>query len=241
MVDTVPGSQRRTGLMLALLAFAQFIVAVDYNIVFVALPEIGSALGFTAQSLQWVVSAYAVAFGGFLLFGGRMVDRLGVRRMFILGLVIFGLSCLLGGFAENPAVLITARAIQGFGAALLTPATLTLINTRFTEGPERNKAFALWGAGGSGGLAAGALLGGVLTQAWGWEWVLFVLVPPALVAAFVAFGALAPDERPTSEQGGFDALGAILATVGSSLLVLGLVSGPDGARCAARARSSPAS
>lgn len=213
--------------MLALLAFAQFIVAVDYNIVFVALPEIGSALDFTPQSLQWVVSAYAVAFGGLLLFGGRVVDRLGARRMFILGLVIFGLSCLLGGFAENPELLVIARAIQGFGAALLTPATLTLINTRFAEGPERNKALALWGACGSGGLAAGALLGGVLTEAWGWEWVLFVLVPLALVAAAVAPGTLAPDERATGDRGGFDALGAILATAGSSLLVLGLVSGPE--------------
>ncbi|MFE6037797.1 MFS transporter [Streptomyces sp. NPDC056452] len=227
MVDTVPRTQRRTGPMLALLAFAQFIVAVDYNIVFVALPEIGSALGFTSQSLQWVVSAYAVAFGGFLLFGGRVVDRLGARRMFILGLVIFGLSCLLGGFAESPELLVTARAIQGFGAALLTPATLTLINTRFAEGPERNKALAVWGACGSGGLAAGALLGGVLTEAWGWEWVLFVLVPLALVAAVVAPGTLAPDERATGDRGGFDAFGAILATAGSSLLVLGLVSGPE--------------
>ncbi|MFC9465610.1 MFS transporter [Streptomyces coelicoflavus] len=227
MVDTVPGTQRRTGLMLALLAFAQFIVAVDYNIVFVALPEIGSALGFSTQSLQWVVSAYAVAFGGFLLFGGRAVDRLGARRMFILGLVIFGLSCLLGGFAESPGVLITARAVQGFGAALLTPATLTLINTRFAEGPERNKALAVWGACGSGGLAAGALLGGVLTDAWGWEWVLFVLVPLALFAAAVAPGTLAPDERGSDARGNFDAVGAILATAGSSLLVLGLVSGPE--------------
>ncbi|MFB7084644.1 MFS transporter [Streptomyces sp. NPDC056296] len=227
VVDTTPGTQRRTGLMLALLAFAQFIVAVDYNIVFVALPEIGGGLGFGAQSLQWVVSAYAVAFGGFLLFGGRMVDRLGARRMFILGLVIFGLSCLLGGFAESPGVLITARAIQGFGAALLTPATLTLINTRFAEGPERNKALAVWGACGSGGLAAGALLGGVLTDAWGWEWVLFVLVPLALLAAVAAPGTLAPDERAAGSQGGFDAVGAILATAGSSLLVLGLVSGPE--------------
>ncbi|WP_203721362.1 MULTISPECIES: MFS transporter [Streptomyces] len=227
MVDTVPGTQRRTGLMLALLAFAQFIVAVDYNIVFVALPEIGSALGFSTQSLQWVVSAYAVAFGGFLLLGGRAVDRLGARRMFILGLVIFGLSCLLGGFAESPGVLITARAVQGFGAALLTPATLTLINTRFAEGPERNKALAVWGACGSGGLAAGALLGGVLTDAWGWEWVLFVLVPLALFAAAAAPGTLAPDERGSDARGSFDAVGAILTTAGSSLLVLGLVSGPE--------------
>jgi EmrB/QacA subfamily drug resistance transporter len=213
--------------MLALLAFAQFIVAVDYNIVFVALPEIGSALGFTAQSLQWVVSAYAVAFGGLLLFGGRLVDRLGARRIFIVGLTVFGLSCLLGGFAESPALLIASRTIQGFGAALLSPATLTLINTRFAEGPQRNKALAIWGACGSGGLAAGALLGGVLTQAWGWEWVLFILVPPALLAAAAAPGVLAADERPAADGGGFDTTGAVLATLGSSLLVLGLVSGPE--------------
>ncbi|MFD8936222.1 MFS transporter [Streptomyces sp. NPDC059578] len=227
MVTSSTPPAQRTGLMLALLAFAQFIVAVDYNIVFVALPEIGSSLGFTTRSLQWVVSAYAVAFGGFLLFGGRVVDRLGGRRTFILGLVVFGLSCLLGGFAESPGLLVAARAIQGFGAALLTPATLTLINTRFAEGPARTKALALWGACGSGGLAAGALLGGVLTQAWGWEWVLFVLVPLALLAAVAAPGTLAPDERPAGARGSFDALGAVLATAGSSLLVLGLVSGPE--------------
>ncbi|MFI7364717.1 MFS transporter [Streptomyces sp. NPDC050149] len=218
---------RRTGAMLALLAFAQFIVAVDYNIVFVALPEIGSALGFSTQSLQWVVSAYAVAFGGLLLFGGRAVDRIGARRVFVLGLTVFGLSCLLGGFAGSPALLVAARAIQGLGAALLTPATLALIHTRFAEGAERNKALALWGAAGSGGLAAGALLGGVLTQAWGWEWVLFVLVPLALLAAAAAPAVLAPDARTHPDRNGFDAFGALLATVGSSLLVLGLVSGPE--------------
>lgn len=233
MVDATPTTRRRTGPMLALLAFAQFVVAVDYNIVFVALPDIGRALGFTAQSLQWVVSAYAVAFGGFLLFGGRLVDRIGARRIFVLGLTVFGLACLLGGFAESPAVLITARAIQGFGAALLSPATLTLINTRFTEGAERNRALAVWGACGSGGLAAGALLGGVLTRVWGWEWVLFVLVPLALLAAAVAPGVLSADQRRgddrlvTGERGGFDVVGAVLATLGSSLLVLGLVSGPE--------------
>ncbi|WP_353943419.1 MFS transporter [Streptomyces sp. HUAS MG91] len=227
MVDTTLKTRQRSGLMLALLAFAQFVVAVDYNIVFVALPDIGDALGFTAQSLQWVISAYAVAFGGFLLFGGRLVDRLGARRIFVLGLSLFGLACLLGGFAQNPAVLITARAVQGLGAALLSPATLTLINTRFTEGPPRNKALAVWGACGSGGLAAGALLGGVLTQAWGWEWVLFILVPLALLAAVLAPVVLASDPRSATQQGSFDAAGALLATLGSSLLVLGLVSGPE--------------
>ncbi|HUR09604.1 MAG TPA: MFS transporter [Nonomuraea sp.] len=217
----------RAGRMLALLAFAQFTVAVDYNIVYVALPDIGQAIGFSAQSLQWVVSAYAVAFGGFLLFGGRLVDRVGGRRVFILGSVIFGLACLAGGFATEPGVLVAARAVQGFGGALLSPATLMLINTRFEEGPARTRALAVWGAAGSGGLAAGALLGGLLTQAWGWEWVLFVLVPLALAAAALAPVVLLPDERRAVTRGGFDLPGAVLATLGSALLVLGLVSGPE--------------
>ncbi|NEA40563.1 MFS transporter [Streptomyces sp. SID11385] len=212
--------------MLALLAFAQFIVAVDYNVVFVALPDIGKALGFSAQSLQWVVSAYAVAFGGLLLFGGRLVDRIGGRRIFILGAIVFGLSCLVGGFADDPGVLIAARAVQGVGAALLSPATLMLVNTRFEEGPQRNRALAVWGACGSGGLAAGALLGGLLTNAWGWEWVLFILVPLALLAAVAAPSILPADERSASDST-FDVPGALLATAGSSLLVLGLVSGPE--------------
>lgn len=217
---------RRRGLMLALLAFAQFVIAVDYNIVYVALPEIGSALGFTPRSLQWVVSSYAVAFGGFLLFGGRVVDRVGARRVFVVGLVVFGLSCLAGGFATSPGVLIAARAVQGFGAALLAPATLAVIGTRFAEGVERTRALAVWGAAGSGGLAAGALAGGVVTQAWGWQWVLFVLVPLALVAAVLTLPVLPPDEgRSASTR--LDAPGAVLATLGSALLVLGLVSGPE--------------
>ncbi len=227
---------RGAGPLLALLAFAQFTVAVDYNIVYVALPDIGSALGFTAQSLQWVVSAYAVSFGGFLLLGGRLVDRLGARRIFVLGLTVFGLACLAGGFAANPGELIAARAVQGFGAALLSPATLTLVTTRFAEGRERNRALAVWGASGSGGLAVGAVLGGVLTQAAGWQWVLFVMVPLALLAAVAGPSVLA--ERGTgpgavaggaavSRPGGFDVPGALLATVGSLLLVLGLVSGSE--------------
>ena len=227
MIDTVPQARRDSGLMLVLLAFAQFIVATDYNIVYVALPDIGDAVGFTAQSLQWVVSAYAVAFGGFLLLGGRMVDRLGAKRIFIIGLAIFGVACLVGGFATDPGVLIAARAVQGFGAALLSPATLTLINVRFEEGASRNRALMVWGASGSGGLAVGALLGGVLTNALGWQWVLWVLVPMALLAAVAAPGVLGPDTKFPSQSSGFDVPGAALATIGSSLLVLGLVSGPE--------------
>ncbi|MFB9923992.1 MFS transporter [Amycolatopsis halotolerans] len=218
---------RRSGLALALLAFAQFVIALDYNIVYVALPDIGRELGFTAQSLQWVVSAYAVGFGGFLLFGGRIVDRFGARRTFVAGLAIFGFACLAGGFAGNPGLLDAARAVQGLGAALLTPATLALISTSFAEGPARNRALAVWGAAGSGGLAAGALLGGVLTNALGWQWVLFLLVPLALGAALAARPVLAADPVRSAARGGFDLTGAIVASAGSSLLVLGLVSGPE--------------
>lgn len=150
---------------LALLAFSQLIVALDYNIVYVALPDIGRELDFSAQTLQWVVSGYAVGFGGFLLLGGRAVDRLGARRMFILGLALYGISSLAGGLAADPGLLVAARVIQGLGGALLTPATLALIYSGFAEGPTRNRALGAWGTAGSAGLAAGALLGGVLTAA----------------------------------------------------------------------------
>jgi len=216
----------RSGPRLALLALAQFVIAVDYNNVYVALPDIGAGLGFSAQSLQWVVSAYAVAFGGLLLLGGRAADRLGARRMFVLALLIYGLSSLVGGLATHQNVLVAARAVQGIGGALLLPAVLALINTRFPEGRERNRALAVWGSTGSGGLAAGALLGGVITNSWGWPWVLFIVVPLALGAAAVAPMLIAPD--PGGDRGrGFDLPGAIIATVGVSLVVYGLVSGPD--------------
>ncbi|KAA2259565.1 MFS transporter [Solihabitans fulvus] len=227
MANSSTSSGRRAGLRLALLALCQFLVALDYNIVYVALPDLGRALGFNAQSLQWVVTAYAVGFGGFLLFGGRAADRLGARRLLILGLVIFGVSSLVGGFATGQGTLIAARAAQGIGAALLTPASLSLINTGFAEGAERNRALAVWGGSGSGGLAAGAVLGGLLTNAWGWQWVLFVMVPISLGLAIAAPSALPTDARGRAGRGGFDVLGAVIATAGSSLVVFGLVSGPD--------------
>ncbi|MFJ1767920.1 MFS transporter [Amycolatopsis sp. NPDC088138] len=226
MVAPASQPQQRVGPRLALLALGQFLVAVDYNIVYVALPDIGRALSFTPQNLQWVVTAYAVGFGGFLMFGGRAADRLGARRILMIGLVLFGGASLAGGFATDPGLLIGARAVQGLGAALLSPATLALINTNFAEGASRNKALAVWGSAGSGGLAAGALLGGVLTNAWGWQWVLFVMVPLALALAALAPVVLGADPRSRGE-GGFDVLGAIIATAGSSLLVFGLVSGPE--------------
>jgi EmrB/QacA subfamily drug resistance transporter len=210
---------------LALLAFAQLIVAVDYNIVFVALPDIGHALGFSAHSLQWVVSAYAVGFGGFLLLGGRAADQLGARRVFVAGMSLFGAACLVGGVSSSSGLLVACRVAQGLGAALLSPATLALIGATFAEGAARNRALTIWGAAGSGGLAVGAVLGGVLTDAWGWRWVFLVLVPMSLAAA-----AVAPRVLPgASQRAGriADVPGAVLATAASALLVLGLVSGPQ--------------
>lgn len=210
---------------LAVLALGQFLVALDYNIVYVALPDIGRDLEFSPQNLQWVVTAYAVGFGGFLLFGGRATDLLGARRMFVLGLTLFGLGSLAAGFSPDDTLLIASRAVQGLGAALLSPASLSLISTTFEEGAARNKALAIWGSAGSGGLAAGALLGGVLTDAWGWRWVFFVMVPIGLAVAIATLRAIpASPRRP--REGSFDVLGAVIVTAGSSLVVLGLVNGP---------------
>ncbi|WAL66329.1 MFS transporter [Amycolatopsis cynarae] len=212
-------------LRLGLLALTQLIVALDYNIVYVALPDIGKALGFSPQSAQWVVSAYSVGLGGLLLFGGRAVDRLGPRRMFVTGLALYGVASLAGGLAPGSGLLIAARAVQGAGGALLTPATLTLIYRGFAEGPARNRALGAWGMAGSAGLAAGSLLGGVLTNYLGWEWVFFVNVPLALGCALAAPALLPAD--PDRSSGSFDLPGAVLATAGSALLVLGLAVGPD--------------
>jgi len=216
---------KKTGLVLFLLAFSQFIISVDLNIVYVALPDIGTALGFSAQSLQWVVSAYAVAFGGLLLFGGRAVDRIGARRLFMTGLAFYAVSSLVGGLATTQGVLIGARLFQGVGGALLFPAVLALIATSF-EGSQRNKAFAAWGAAGSLGLAAGALLGGVLTDLVSWRWIFFINIPLALIALLPAPGAIRPD-GPANLSKGFDIPAALLSTIGVSAIVTGLVTGPE--------------
>ena len=218
----------RDRLRLGLLALTQLIVALDYNIVYVALPDIGHTLSFGPQSVQWVVSAYSVGLGGLLLFGGRAVDRLGPRRMFMTGLALYGVASLVGGLSPDSGVLVAARAIQGAGGALLTPATLTLIYRGFAEGPARNRALGAWGMAGSAGLAAGSLLGGVLTNYLGWEWVFFVNVPLALGCVLAAPRLLPADPiRTSGESGGFDVPGAVLATAGSALLVFGLASGSD--------------
>src|SRR4051794_22541696 len=214
-------SQDKKWIALALLALAQFVVVLDAAIVNVALPSIGTDLHFSQDDLSWVVNAYTLFFGGFLLLGGRMADLLGRRRMFIIGLVLFALASLAGGFAGSPGALVAARAVQGLGAALLSPAALSLVTVMFTEGAERNKALGVWGAVAGSGGAAGVLLGGVLTEFAGWQWVLFVNVPIGIAAAL-----LAPRLLPESRNEGarhFDFAGAVSVTAGLSLLVYTLV------------------
>jgi EmrB/QacA subfamily drug resistance transporter len=214
------------GWTLALLALAQLIYALDLNIVFVALPEIGSDLGFPGQTQQLVVSAYVVFAGGFLLFGGRAADLLGRRRIFVLALALYAVSSLAGGLAGDPAVIVAARAIQGIGGALLLPSTLSLINTLFPEGPRRNRALAVWGGAGASGLTIGALLGGVLTEHFGWPAVFYVNVPLAGLVALAALFVI-PRDPARTERRRFDLPGALTVTAGATLLVFGLVQGPE--------------
>jgi EmrB/QacA subfamily drug resistance transporter len=219
------GGGDRQGATLALLAFAMLIVSLDQYIVVVALPAIGRELGYSAQTLQSVISAYAVASAGFLLLGGRAADLLGRRRVFVAGLSLYAAASLGGGFASAPELLLVARALQGLGGALVFPATLSLVNTTFAEGRERNRAVAVWGGAGAAGLVIGVLLGGVLTQALGWEAVFFVNVPLAGLAIVLAF-ALIPADGPREGGRRFDLPGALAATAGITLFVFALVEAP---------------
>jgi EmrB/QacA subfamily drug resistance transporter len=216
----------RQAATLALLAFANLIGALDQYIVVVALPEIGRALGYSAQTLQSVISAYAVASGGFLLLGGRAADLLGPRRVFMTGLALYAGASLAGGLAPNPDTLLVARAVQGLGGALLFPATLALINTTFAEGRQRNRALAVWGGTGAAGLVVGVLLGGVLTHVLGWEAVFFVNVPLASLAMVLSFVVI-PSDRTLGRRRSFDIPGSLTATGGLTLLVFALVEGPN--------------
>ncbi|MFF9674594.1 MFS transporter [Streptomyces eurythermus] len=216
----------RPGWSLALLALAQLIFSLDLNIVFVALPDIGADLDFPGQTQQLVVSAYVVFAGGFLLLGGRAADLLGRRRIFVLALSVYAVSSLAGGLAGSPEVIVAARAVQGIGGALLLPSTLSLINTLFEEGPRRNRALAVWGGAGASGLTVGALLGGLLTEAFGWPAVFFVNVPLAGLVALAAVFVIPRD--PAGGAGRrFDLPGALTVTAGATLLVFALVEGPE--------------
>ena len=227
MTAEYTGQTRTTpGLALVVLACAQLVTALDFNIVYVALPEIGASLSFSAQSLQWVFSAYSVMFGGFLLLGGRAADLFGRRRMFVLGLALYAGSSLLGGLAGSPLTMIAARAAQGIGGAALFPATVSLINTLFEEGPQRNRALAMWSLAGSSGLALGSIVGGLLVGTLGWPAVFFVNVPITFLVGLGAFRAI-PRDPPVSGSAGFDVPGAMAATSGVTLLVLTLVKLPE--------------
>lgn len=207
---------------LALLCIAQFMVVLDASIVNIALPSIGSALDFSQDDLSWVVNAYVLTFGGFLLLGGRLADLLGRRRVFMAGLVLFALASLAGGFAQSDVQLVIARAVQGLGAAIVSPAALSIITVTFREGAERNKALGAWGAVAGSGGAVGVLLGGVLTEGLGWEWVLWVNVPIGIVAALLAPRLIA-ESRSEPESRSFDIPGAVTITAGLSLLVYAIV------------------
>ena len=225
MTDTEEYIERRW-IALILLCFAQFIVVLDASIVNVALPSIGEALDFSQNNLPWVVNAYVLTFGGFLLLGGRMADLLGRRRVFIAGLLLVAAASLAAGFATDETQLIAARAAQGLGAAIISPAALSIVTNTFRDGSERNKALGAWGAVAGAGGASGVLFGGILTDGPGWEWVLWINVPVALIVA-----ALTPrlilESRSESATRHFDAAGAVTVTAGLSLLVYALVDAAD--------------
>jgi MFS family permease len=202
------------------------IVSLDQYIVVVALPDIGRDLGYSSQTLQSVISAYAVASSGFLLFGGRAADLLGRRRMLATGLALYAVASLAGGLATGAEVQLTARAVQGLGGALVFPSTLAVINTTFAEGRDRNRALGIWGGAGAAGLVVGVLLGGILTRAFGWEAVSFVNVPLAGVALILTFWLIEGD-RPRDVDRLFDLPGALTATGAITLLVFALVQGPN--------------
>jgi EmrB/QacA subfamily drug resistance transporter len=223
--DKTPAADHRT-LRLALILVAAFMVVLDFSIVNVALPSIERELGLAQAQVQWVVTGYAIAFGGLLILGGRMADLLGRRRMFILGLVVFSLASLAGGLAQDPVLLIASRVIQGAGAAIVAPAALSLITTGFPEGPERTRAIGLYGAISSVGFVAGQVLGGVLVQLTSWRAVFLVNVPVGLAAAFIApriLGKAPAAAAKTAHK--LDVRGALLITAAVALAVFAVSQG----------------
>jgi EmrB/QacA subfamily drug resistance transporter len=218
-------SSRRKWLALALLCTVQFMVVLDIAIVNVALPSIQTDLGFSQENLQWVISAYALMFGGFLLLGGRAADLLGRRRVFLAGIVVFTLASLASGFAWDEGSLIVARAIQGLGAAIISPAALSILMTTFAEGSERNTALGAWGAVGAFGAVAGVLLGGILTDLLSWEWIFFVNAPVG-IGAFILAPMLLDESRDATART-FDIPGATLVTSGLVVLVYAITQAND--------------
>jgi EmrB/QacA subfamily drug resistance transporter len=218
-------ASRRKWLALALLCTVQFMVVLDIAVVNVALPSIQTDLGFSQENLQWVISAYALLFGGFLLLGGRAADLLGRRRVFLVGIVVFTVASLLSGLAWSEGSLIGARALQGLGAAIISPAALSILTTTFAEGSERNTALGAWGAVGAFGAVAGVLLGGILTDLLSWEWIFYVNAPVG-IGAFIAAPLLLRESRDAHARS-FDLPGAVLVTGGLVVLVYAITQAND--------------
>ena len=212
--------------ILAVVATAFFMTILDVSIVNVALPSIGKDLEFSRENLQWVITAYAIAFGGFLLLGGRAADLLGRRRVFFVGVTVFTLASLVCGLSQSEGMLISARAVQGLGAAIISPAALSIVMTSFEEGAERNKALGIWGALGGSGAAVGVLAGGVLTKYLGWEWIFFVNVPVGAVVLALT-PRIVPESRREGVERHYDVLGAVLVSGGLALLVYTISRAPD--------------
>ncbi|HWE09176.1 MAG TPA: DHA2 family efflux MFS transporter permease subunit [Solirubrobacteraceae bacterium] len=222
-----PGERRTAGVnanaVLAIVAVAQFMVILDASIVNVALPTIKRDVGFSEQSLSWILNAYTLIFGGFLLLGGRLADRLGRRRLFIAGIALFSAASLVCGVSQSEGMLLVARGFQGLGGAMVSPAALSIILTTFAEGPERNRALSVWGAIAGAGGAVGLLLGGLLVQALSWRWVFFVNVPIG-VAVLALAPRIIPESRSESvAKSGYDAEGAVAITLGTMALVFTLI------------------
>ncbi|MBJ7330501.1 MAG: MFS transporter [Solirubrobacteraceae bacterium] len=216
-----PTRETSRWLVLILVCFAQFMVVVDATVVNVALPSIQADLGFSAANLQWVVNGYTLVFGGFLLLGGRASDLLGRKRLFLGGLTLFTAASALNGLASSQEMLVAARALQGLGAAMVSPAALSIITTTFEDGPERTRALGIWSGIIAGGAAFGLLFGGVLTEALSWPWVFFVNVPVGIAVGLAALRYV--PESKTDDEAGFDLAGAVTVTSGLMILTYAIV------------------
>ena len=224
-------------LVLVLVCLAQFMVILDATIVNVALPSIQAELGISESSLQWIVNAYALLFGGFLLLGGRAGDLIGRKRVFLAGLVLFTAASLLCGLANGETWLIVSRGAQGLGAALVSPAALSIVTTTFREGAERTKALGVWAAIAVGGGAVGLVVGGMLVEWLSWPWIFFVNVPVGIAAFFFSLRYV-PESKDEHAHKSFDVAGAISVTGGLVALVYGIVRSAE-ARCSASSCSLP--
>jgi EmrB/QacA subfamily drug resistance transporter len=220
-----PAADRRW-LTLAIVGAAFFMTILDVAIVNVAIPSIEEDLGISELTAQWTITAYAITFGGFLLLGGRMADLLGRRRIFVVGLILFTLASLACGLANSSGVLFASRAVQGLGAAIISPAALSIVTTTFREGAERNKALGIWGALGGSGAAAGVLAGGVLVKYLGWEWIFWVNVPVGAAVLLLTF-RFVPESIADLGHRRFDAAGAVTITSSLAIFVYAISKAPD--------------